>query len=294
LSVNSHFKTKGIITVDPSGKLANKRALITGAGTGIGREIALEFARQGADVVLHYSQGPGGAESAAKEILSMGRRTTILGADFNDVDAAMRLADSALEFLGGMDCLVNNAGITLNRPFLKMKPEQLDTLLNVNFRTPYLLTQRIVGPMLKQGMGAICNLSSIHGLQGAPEHSAYAATKGAIAACTRSLAVELGYQGVRVNSIAPGWIMVENHANAIASFDIENSAEQARDKVPLARYGIPLDIAKMAAYLCSEDAGFITGQTFVIDGGTTTLMSLISDFRNESTARFGIGFVPGV
>jgi NAD(P)-dependent dehydrogenase (short-subunit alcohol dehydrogenase family) len=277
-----------------SGKLAGKRALVTGAGTGIGREIALEFARQGADVVLHYSHDSAGAESACQEIQSLGRRAAILSADFNHPEAALRMADSALAFLGGIDCLVNNAGITLNRPFLKMKPEQLDTLLNVNFRTPYLLTQRIVEPMVNQGTGAICNLSSIHGLQGAAEHSAYAATKGAIAACTRSLAVELGFQGVRVNAIAPGWIMVENHATAIAGFDIEKSRRQAQTAVPMARYGLPLDVARMAAYLCSEDAGFITGQTFVVDGGTTTLMSLSSDFRHESTAKFGTGFVPGV
>jgi NAD(P)-dependent dehydrogenase (short-subunit alcohol dehydrogenase family) len=280
--------------MNSSAKLAGKRTLVTGAGTGIGREIALEFARQGADVVLHYSHGPEGAASAAKEIESMGRKAAILAADFNDVDASLRMADSALAFLGGIDCLINNAGITLNRPFLKMKPEQLDTLLNVNFRTPYLLTQRMVEQMVNQGVGAICNLSSIHGLQGAPEHSAYAATKGAIAAWTRSLAVELGFRGVRVNAIAPGWIMVENHATAIAGFDVEKSREQALTAVPMARFGLPLDVAKMAAYLCSEDAGFITGQTLIVDGGTTTLMSLISDFRNESTARFGTGFVPGV
>jgi NAD(P)-dependent dehydrogenase (short-subunit alcohol dehydrogenase family) len=278
----------------PSGKLAGKRALVTGAGTGIGREIALEFARQGADVVLHYSHDSIGAESASQEIQALGRRAAILGADFNDLDASLRMADSAIAFLGGIDCLVNNAGITLNRPFLKMKAEQLDTLLNVNFRTPYLLTQRMVEPMVKQGGGSICNLSSIHGLQGAPEHSAYAATKGAIAACTRSLAVELGFRGVRLNAIAPGWIMVENHAKAIAGFDVEKSRQQAEAAVPIARYGLPVDVARMAAYLSSEDAGFITGQTFVVDGGTTTLMSLISDFRNESTAKFGTGFVPGV
>jgi NAD(P)-dependent dehydrogenase (short-subunit alcohol dehydrogenase family) len=275
------------------GKLSKKRALVTGAGTGIGREIALEFAREGADVVLHYSHESEGAETAAGEIELLGCRVAIFKEDFNDLNAAHRLADSAIAFLGGIDCLVNNAGITFNRPFVKMKPEQLDTLLNVNFKTPYFLTQRIAEQMLKQGGGSICYLSSIHGLQGAPEHTAYASTKGAITACMRSLAVELGYQGVRVNAIAPGWIMVDSHAVAIADFSLERSTEDARDKVPLAKYGIPSDVAKMAAYLCSEDAGFITGQTFVVDGGTTTLMSLMSDFRTESTARFGIGFIPG-
>jgi NAD(P)-dependent dehydrogenase (short-subunit alcohol dehydrogenase family) len=271
--------TTGEISMTPTGKLAGKRTLVTGAGTGIGREIALEFARQGADVVLHYSHDSAGAKSASHEIQSLGGRAAILAADFNDPDAALRMADAALAFLGGIDCLVNNAGVTLNRPFLKMKPEQLDSLLNVNFRTPYLPTQRMVEPMVNQGLGAICNLSSIHGLQGAPEHSAYAATKGAIAACTRSLAVELGFQGVRVNAIAPGWIMVENHATAMAGFDLEKSRRQAQTAVPMARYGLPLDVARMAVYLCSEDAGFITGQTFVIDGGTTTLMSLIPGLR---------------
>jgi NAD(P)-dependent dehydrogenase (short-subunit alcohol dehydrogenase family) len=271
--------TTGEISMTPTGKLAGKRTLVTGAGTGIGREIALEFARQGADVVLHYSHDSAGAESASQEIQSLRGRAAILAADFNDPDAALRMADAALAFLGGIDCLVNNAGVTLNRPFLKMKPEQLDSLLNVNFRTPYLLTQRMVEPMVNQGLGAICNLSSIHGLQGAPEHSAYSATKGAIAACTRSLAVELGFQGVRVNAIAPGWIMVENHATAMAGFDLEKSRRQAQTAVPMASYGLPLDVARMAVYLCSEDAGFITGQTFVIDGGTTTLMSLIPGLR---------------
>ena len=277
-----------------SGKLSNKRALVTGAGTGIGREIAVEFARQGADVILHCSHSTEGAQNAAQEIKAMGRRVAVLKEDFRDVNAAERLASAAFEFFGEVDCLVNNAGITLNRPFLKMTQEQLDTLLTVNFRTPYFLTQRIAEQMLKQGSGSICYLSSIHGLQGAPEHSAYAATKGAILSCMRSLAMELSYRGVRVNGIAPGWIMVENHAAAIADFSVETAVEDAQNKVPVARYGVPADVAKMAAFLCSEDAVFITGQTFVVDGGTTTLMSLMSEFRTESKARFGTGYVPGI
>ncbi len=279
--------------MNEAGSLANKRALITGAATGIGREIALEFARRGSDVVLHYSHASEGAQTAAAEIEAMGRRATALKADFNENGAAVNLADAALNFLGGIDCLVNNAGITFNSPFLKTKPEQLDVLLNVNFRAPFLLTQRVVEAMLQQGSGAICNLTSIHGLQGAPEHSAYAATKGAIIACTRALAIELAHKGIRVNAIAPGWITVENYAKAIPGFNLETAAKEAHEKVPIARYGLPLDVAKLAAYLCSEDAGFVVGQTFVIDGGTTALMSLISDFRSESTAKFGTGYMPG-
>ena len=275
-----------------TGKLAGKRALVTGAGTGIGLEIALEFGRQGADVLLHYSHAPDAAESAAHEIRDMGRRAATINADFTDADASTRLGNEALDFLGGIDCLVNNAGITFNRPFLKMQPQELDTLFDVNFRTPFLLTQRLCESMVKQGSGSICNLASIHGLQGAPEHSAYAATKGAIIACTRALAVELGYRGIRVNAIAPGWITVDAYAMAIPGFNLKQAAEDAQNKVPVARYGIPLDVAKMAVFLCSEDAGFITGQTMVVDGGTTALMSLISDFRTESAARFGKGYMP--
>ena len=131
-------------------------------------------------------------------------------------------------------------------------------------------------------------------MQGAPEHTAYAATKGAIIAYTRALAVEFAHKGIRVNAIAPGWVTVENYFKAIPGFNECDAAEVARNKVPAARYGVPLDIAKLAAFLCSEDAGFIVGQTIVADGGTTALMSLISDFRAESVARFGAGYVPGV
>ena len=276
-----------------TGQLAGKRALVTGAGTGIGLEIASEFARQGADVVLHYSHAPDAALSAVREIQGMGRRAIAINADFTQAGASTRMGDAALDFLGGIDCLVNNAGITFNRPFLKIQPQELDTLFEVNFRTPFLLTQQLCEPMVKQRSGSICNLSSIHGLQGAPEHSAYAATKGAIIAYTRALAVELGHHGVRVNAIAPGWITVEAYETAIPGFNLKQAAEDAHAKVPVARYGVPLDVAKMAAFLCSEHASFITGQTMVVDGGTTSLMSLVSDFRTESTNRFGTGYIPG-
>ena len=275
------------------GRLTGKRALVTGAGTGIGREVALEFARQGADVALHYAVDRG-AETAAKEIQALGRRAVALQADFDSVDEVCSMADKALEFLGGIDCLVNNAGITLNKPFLKVTREQFDRVFHVNFRAQFFLTQRVVEDMLRTGEGTICNLTSIHGLQGAPEHALYAGTKGAIIAYTRTLAVELAYKGIRVNAIAPGWITVENYFKAVPGFTEEIARETTRERIPAARAGKPVDVAKLAAFLCGDESSYIVGQTIVIDGGTTSLMSLISDFRHESANRFGQGYVPGV
>lgn len=276
------------------GKMAGKKALVTGSGTGIGREVALEFARQGADVVLHYAHSGAGADSAVQEIEAMGCRAAAFKADFDDVDDVVRLGNSALDFLGGLDCLVNNAGITFNKPFLKVTREQFDRMYHVNIRAQFFLTQRVVEHMVAHGGGAICNITSIHGVQGAPEHSVYAGTKGAIVAYTRSLAVELAHKGVRVNAIAPGWVTVENYYNVLPGFNEEDARKDAANKVPLGRPGAPIDIARLAVFLCSEDAGYVVGQTIVADGGTTSLMSLISDFRNESSARFGKGYLPGV
>lgn len=275
-------------------KLAGKRALVTGSGTGIGREIAVEFARQGADVVLHYAHHSEGAHVAEEQIKALGRRTTSIQADFDKVDEVKRLADEAIAFLGGIDCLVNNAGITFNKPFPEVTPEQFDLLYHVNVRAGFFLTQRIAEDMLRHGGGTVCNITSIHGLSGAPEHSVYAGTKGAIIAQTRSLSVELAHRGIRVNAIAPGWVTVENYYKAIEGFDEKAARLDAADKVPLGRSGEKVEIAKLAAFLCSEDSGYIVGQTIVADGGTVSLMSLISDFRHRSSAKFGTGYVPGI
>src|ERR1700719_5439990 len=275
-------------------RLQGKKALVTGSDTGIGHEIALEFARQGADVVFHYVQSDSGVKAAVEEAKSLGPKSPAFQADFDALEQVTLLADQANEFLGGVNCLVNNAGVTMNRPFLKVKPDQFDKLFNINFRGPYFLTQRLVEGMLQLGGGVICNMSSVHGLQGVPEHSVYAATKGAIIAYTRSLAVELAYKGIRVNAIAPGWIAVENYFKCIPGFTKEMADEAGYAAIPVARCGEPLDIARLAAFLCSDDASYIVGQTIVADGGTTALMSLVSDFRQASTNTFGKGYIPGV
>lgn len=274
-------------------RLEGKRALVTGSGTGIGHEIALEFAREGADVVLHYSHSAAGAEEAAEQIRAMDKKAVAIQADFCDVDQVQELGHKAIEFLGGIDCLVNNAGITFNKRFLKVTREQYDTTYNVNIRAQFFLTQVIVEDMLKHGGGAIVNLTSVHGLSGAPEHSVYAGTKGAIMAYTRTLAVELAHMGIRANAIAPGMVVVPNYykSNILSE---EEAIKAAYDKIPLGRSGDTVEIGRLAAFLCSDECGYIVGQTIVADGGTTSLMSLISDFRNEATASLGVGYIPGI
>jgi NAD(P)-dependent dehydrogenase (short-subunit alcohol dehydrogenase family) len=272
--------------------VSRKRVLVTGAGTGIGREIALEFGRRGHDVALHYSQSSSGADTACRELEKLGVRAKAWGADLADLDQLRTMAGEALGFLGGIDSLVNNAGITWNRPLAEVKVSEFDRLYQVNVRAQFFLTQFVVSEMRKQEGGAICNLTSIHGLAGAPEHTVYAGTKGAIIAQTRALAVELAPIGIRVNAVAPGWVTVENYAKSIPGFDPKKSAEEAKRALPVGRSGTPLDIARLVFFLCSKEAEFIVGQTLVADGGTLALMSLFPDFRTPSNARFGSQYLP--
>ena len=279
--------------MNTSRRFVGKKVLVTGAGTGIGRELALAFGREGADVALHYLNEGDGASSAVEEISRLGNRAKSFSSDFQNVGEVIAVAEDAIGFLGGIDVLVNNAGITFNKPLLKITPDQFDLLYSVNVKAQLFLMQAAVNHMVAQG-GAILNMSSIHGLQGAPEHSLYAGTKGAIIAQTRVLGIELAHKGIRVNALAPGWVVVDSHSKAFAGRTEESAMRDAYDTVPVGRAGLPNDIAKIALFLCSEDAAFIIGQTIVADGGTTALMSLISDFRTESDARCGIGYVPGV
>ncbi|MCX6221532.1 MAG: glucose 1-dehydrogenase [Bacteroidia bacterium] len=270
-------------------KMEGKKVLVTGSGTGLGREIALEFARQGAAVVLHYSHSSDGAESAVKEIQSAGGRAKAIKADFSEVDQAIQLTVDAIDFLGGLDVLVNNAGITMTLEFEEVTPEQFDTLYNVNVRAQYFITQKALPAMIKQGGGVIINLSSVHGLSANKGHSVYAGTKGAIISYTRELAIELAPRGIRVNAIAPGFVPVENHFKADGNIDFRRLGEL----IPCGFAGTPLDIAKATIFLASEDARYIIGQTIVIDGGTTSWMSFSEGYRDIGL-RLGKGYVPGL
>ena len=180
-------------------EMKDKRVLVTGSGTGIGREIGLEFAREGASVVFHYAHSEDGAASAVKEARQIGGRAEVFKADFNDVASVKNLAEQSIEFLGGLDILVNNAGITMNLPFEQVTPEQFDTLYNVNIRSMFFLTQATL-PSLLESDGVVINLTSVHAFSGSPEHSVYAGTKGAIVSFTRELSIELAPRGIRAVS----------------------------------------------------------------------------------------------
>ena len=272
------------------GVLNGRKALVTGSGTGIGRGIAEEFARQGADVAIHYSHSSSGADEVVDRARELGVRSKAFCADFTQLAEVLELADRVAEFLNGIDIIVNNAGITMNLPFEEVKPDQYDVLLQVNLRSPFFLTQALLPRLTESDCPSIINITSIHALEGYPEHSVYAATKGAIVAQTRELAIELAPKGIKVNAIAPGSVVVENHYKVIEDYDPENAGRG----IPAGFAGVPKDIADLAVFLASEQSRYIIGQTIVIDGGTTSWMPFGDEFRKPARMAFGSGYVPGI
>ncbi|MBN1553634.1 MAG: glucose 1-dehydrogenase [Phycisphaerae bacterium] len=271
-------------------RMRDKRVLVVGSGTGIGRGIADRFVREGAEVVYHYGRSADGAKASVETARQAGRRAEAFQADLRDAQQAKDLAARALDFLGGMDVLVYNAGITMNRPFENVTVEQFDALYAVNVRSPFFVTQAVVPTMIAQGTGSIINITSIHALAGLQEHSVYAGTRGAIVSYTRSLAMELAPKGVRVNAVAPGSIAVENYAVVVPDFD----PKAAGKNIPVGRIGSPADIAGAVVFLASDEAKFIVGQTLVVDGGTTSFMAIGLGVGEPMNAEFGKGYVPGV
>ena len=270
--------------------MRGKRVLVTGSGTGIGRGVALELAKEGAVVALHYSKSAEGALSAVSEIREAGGRAEAFQADLRSVDEAQRLGGLAVDFLEGMDVVVNNAGITANIPFEKVTPEQFDTLYNVNIRAPFFVTQAVLPALKEAKSGVVINMTSVHAYEGMKEHTIYAGTKGGLVAYTRTLAVELAPQGIRVNAIAPGCVPVESYYRALPDFD----AAEVGKLIPVGFPGTPADIGRAAVFLASDDARFIVGQTLIVDGGTVSWMPFDDSFRQPIEGSFGKGYVPGV
>lgn len=241
--------------------LRDKVALITGAARGIGREIALNFARQGADVaVVDISLAD--AEAVASEIRSMGRRAVAVSGSVGNAEDVEAFVTKISAELGRIDILVNNAGITRDTMLLRMKEEDWDAVLGVNLKGAFLCTKAVAKLMIKQRYGRIVNIASVVALMGNIGQANYSASKAGLIGFTKTVARELASRNITVNAIAPGFI-----STSMTEVLPENVKEIMMAQIPLGRFGSPEDIANTAAFLVSDAASYITGQTISVNGG---------------------------
>ena len=242
--------------------MANRVALVTGGSRGIGRVICVELAKKGYDIVTCYSRGAEAAEETMSLCREYGVEAVALCADVSRQNDVTVLFSEIKERFGGVDVLVNNAGITRDGLSFRMKMEDWQNVLNVNLTGTFVVTQIVSNAMLRARAGSIINMSSIVGIHGRGGQVNYAASKGGLIAYSKSLAKEVGARGIRVNCIAPGFI--ETDMTAVLNEDLKKSMI---DSVPLKRAGKPEDIANAALFLASDLSTYITGQVLGIDGG---------------------------
>lgn len=242
--------------------LKNKIALITGAGRGIGRAIAIALAKEGAEVVINYN----GSEERAKEVKQTigenGGKASIYKCNVSDFVACEAMIKDIVKEYGHLDILVNNAGITKDGLIMKMKEEDFDSVLNVNLKGTFNTIRHSARQMLKQRSGKIINISSVSGILGNVGQANYAASKAGVIGLTKTMARELGSRGITVNAIAPGF--VDTEMTEVLSEEIR---ENACKQIILGRFGKPEDIANTAVFLASDKADYITGQVISVDGG---------------------------
>ena len=241
--------------------LADKIAVVTGAGRGIGRAVALAYAKMGADVVC-VSRTEENSAKAAAEVEAIGRRAWAVAVDVSDTAAVNAAAKGILESTGRVDILVNNAGVTRDNLLMRMSEEEWDTVIDTNLKGAFNFTKALTRSFIKQRSGRIINIASVIGLIGNAGQSNYAASKAALIGFTKSIAKELATRGITVNAIAPGFI--ETDMTAALN---EKMREGILGNVPLGRFGSPDDIAHAAVFLAMEPSGYITGQVLTVDGG---------------------------
>ncbi len=244
--------------IDLSGKIA----LVTGASRGIGAVVAARLAEAGARVGVNFHASADAATVVVDSINKAGGEAFLVGGDVSQEDKAKAVINNLVEHFGGIDILINNAGINKDQLLIRMKPEDFDSVISVNLRGAFLCTRYAMTHLIRQRSGRVINMSSVVGLSGNPGQANYAAAKAGLIGLTKAVAREVASRNVTVNALAPGYITT-------AMVDELSEATQAKilERIPMGRFGKPEDVAEAVVFLCSDGAGYITGQVLTIDGG---------------------------
>jgi glucose 1-dehydrogenase len=247
------------------GRLSGKVAIITGSSSGIGKDVAVRLAQEGASVVIDYIGHPEGADDTLAKVEAAGGKGTIKQADVSVQADVQALVDEAWTTFGSADILVNNAGMEKRAAFWDVTEADYDKVLSVNLKGPFFLTQAFVRRLKDAGKpGAVVNISSVHEDMAFPNFATYCISKGGVRMLTRDLAVELGPLGIRINNVAPGAIETPINKNLMGN---QAELEALTKQIPLGRLGQTSDVASVVAFLSSDEGAYVTGATFTVDGG---------------------------
>ena len=242
--------------------LSGKVALVTGASRGIGAVVAARLAEAGARVGVNYHASSDAATVVVDSIKKAGGEAFLVGGDVSQEDKAEAVIKNLVEHFGGIDILINNAGINKDQLLIRMKPEDFDSVMNVNLRGAFLCTRYAMTYLVRQRSGRVINMSSVVGLSGNPGQANYAAAKAGLVGLTKAVAREVASRNVTVNALAPGYI-----TTAMVDELSEETQAKILERIPMGRFGTPEDVAEAVVFLCSDGASYITGQVLTIDGG---------------------------
>ncbi|GAA0077906.1 SDR family oxidoreductase [Clostridium sp. CTA-5] len=244
------------------GKLLGKVAIVTGASRGIGRDIAIELAKEGVNIVINYSKDDEGAQETLNHIKSIGGYAVLCKEDISSYESTKKIIEFTINTLGKIDILVNNAAKSIIGLFMDSSEEEINGIINTNFLGSIYMSKHVLPYMISNGGGNIVNISSMWGDVGASCEVLYSSTKGAINLFTKSLAKEMAPSNIRVNGVAPG--VIDTKMNSFLGEDERKSLEE---EIPMGRFGKPSEIGKIVTFLCSDDSSYITGQIIRADGG---------------------------